>query len=97
MEAGLEPKPDTEGWEKSKNSRVMVRSFMSYQHYYIFFTLRVRLAQPCPVCFEPHISYRQITFVATYPELGHNDTASSVLGCAAKVLFFPLHLSIVRL
>ncbi|KIK46084.1 hypothetical protein CY34DRAFT_22194 [Suillus luteus UH-Slu-Lm8-n1] len=59
MEAGLEPKPDTEGWEEVQNSRVMV-------------------------CFEANISYLQITFVATYPELGHNDTASSVLGCAAK-------------
>lgn len=24
MEAGLEPKPDTEGWEEVRNSRVMV-------------------------------------------------------------------------
>ncbi|KAG2129719.1 meiosis protein SPO22/ZIP4 like-domain-containing protein, partial [Suillus bovinus] len=64
MEAGLEPKPDTEGWEEDQNSRVIVAHFV----------LSALL----------HILQIASKTGATLSELGHNDAASGVLGCAAK-------------
>ncbi|KAJ8589076.1 SPO22-domain-containing protein [Rhizopogon salebrosus TDB-379] len=82
MEAGLEPKPDIEG---RKHHLPVIVAHLTPQHYYTSFKLLVRLAQPYPVRIRDHFFVPSNSIVtADRPETGHNDTASSVLGCAAK-------------
>jgi hypothetical protein len=84
MEAGLEPKPDIEG---RKHHLPVIVAHLTPQHYYTSFKLLVRLAQPYPVRIRDHFFVPSNSIVtADRPETGHNDTASSVLGCAAKVI-----------
>ncbi|OJA21094.1 hypothetical protein AZE42_07730 [Rhizopogon vesiculosus] len=94
MEAGLEPKPDIQGREKH-HAFPLLSLIIPSQHYYTSFKLLVKLAQPCPVRIQGHFFvYIQIIIVTADQEIGNNHSASSVLGCAAKVI--SLLLSFVR-